>query len=98
MKEIWTARVEVLTPPCSTGNTKAFTNVVLWAEDQPDIKKIVSEVFAKYSWSVLGVENCVRAADCEVISSELAEQIETAKPLPKACIFGTLHYYPSRPA
>jgi hypothetical protein len=29
---------------------------------------------------------------------ELAKQIEQAKSQPGECIFGTLHYYPSRPA
>jgi hypothetical protein len=32
------------------------------------------------------------------VIAELAEQIERAKLEPESCIFGTLHYYPSKPA
>jgi hypothetical protein len=33
-----------------------------------------------------------------MITEELAEQIEHAKTQPGGCVFGTLHYYPSKPA
>jgi hypothetical protein len=32
------------------------------------------------------------------VIEEVAEQIEQAKNKPGACVFGTLHYYPSKPA
>jgi hypothetical protein len=39
-----------------------------------------------------------RAADCAAIKEELAKQIEQARKQPGSCIFGTLYYYPSKPA
>jgi hypothetical protein len=99
MKELWTAQLHILTPPAEFGDTKAFTNVVAWAEDAEDFRAAVSSIFAGRHWSILSVQQCKRADDCTTtIQEELAEQIERVKQQPGACIFGTLHYYPSRPA
>lgn len=98
MKELWTAQVRLLTPPAEFGDTKAFTNVVAWAEDAENFTAAVSSIFARRHWSILGVQQCQRAADCTAMTEELSEQIEQAKSQPGICIFGTLHYYPSKPA
>jgi hypothetical protein len=98
MKELWTAQVHLLTPPAEFGDTKCCTNVVAWAEDAEDFAATVSAIFARRHWSILSVLQCRRAAECEVVIAELAEQIERAKLEPESCIFGTLHYYPSKPA
>lgn len=98
MKELWTAQMHILTPPSDFGDTRAFTNVVAWAEDAEHLTAVVSSIFAKRHWSILSVQQCRRAADCRSIKDELAEQIENARKQPDACIFGTLHYYPSKPA
>jgi hypothetical protein len=98
MKELWTAQMHILTPPADFGDTRAFTNVVAWAEDAEDFTAVVSSIFARRHWSILSVKQCKRAADCIAIKEELAEQIEHARKKPGGCIFGTLHYYPSKPA
>jgi hypothetical protein len=98
MKELWAAQINILTPPAEFGDTKAFTNVVAWAEDAEDFRARVSSIFARRHWSILSVQQCKRAADCTAIQEELAEQIERARKQPGGCIFGTLHYYPSKPA
>jgi 2-oxo-4-hydroxy-4-carboxy--5-ureidoimidazoline (OHCU) decarboxylase len=98
MKELWTAQVHLLTPPAEFGDTKCCTNVVAWAEDAEDFTATVSDIFARRHWSIVSVHQCRRADDCTAMVEELTEQIEQAKSQPGSCIFGTLHYYPSRPA
>jgi hypothetical protein len=98
MKELWTAQVHLLTPPAEFGDTRCCTNVVAWAEDAEDFRSTVAAILARRHWSVLSVRQCQRAADCAALIEEHAEQIERAKREPGSCIFGTLQYYPSRPA
>lgn len=98
MKELWTAQVHLLTPPAEFGDTKCCTNVVAWAEDEEDFAATISAIFERRSWTILSVLQCKRAADCTAMIVELSEQVEEARSKSGACIFGTLHYYPSRPA
>jgi hypothetical protein len=99
MKELWIGVVEVLTEPNpKTGNTLAFTHAVTWAEVASDYAESVHAVFSGYGWTVLSLENVRPIGANGEISNETAEMIERAKSNPDACIFGTFHYYPSRPA
>ena len=100
MKELWTALVELLTPPSysDSGDTRCFTNVVAWAESPEDYIATVSRLFEKSDCIVLSVEKCVRVSDCDSIPEDLLRQIERAKAHPEDCIFGTLHYYSSPPS
>ena len=98
MKELWTAQVHILTPPAEFGDTRAMTNVVAWAENAEDFGTRVSSIFNRRHWTVLGMKQCKRAAECTAVVEELAEQIEHAKAETGGCVFGTLHYYPSKPA
>jgi hypothetical protein len=99
MKELWIGVVEVLTEPSTgDGNTRAFTNVVTWAESVPSYVNHVSAVFAKYEWTVLGAENVRPVDPNESYSEDVAGVIERAKTNPNACTFATFHYYPSKPA
>ena len=98
MKEPWTAQVHLLTPPAQFGDTKCCTNVVAWAEDADSFSATVSATFERRSWTILSVHQCKPAAECTAMIEELAEQIDEARSKPGCCIFGTLHYYPSRPA
>ena len=98
MKELWTAQVHLLTPPAEFGDTKCCTNVVAWAVDAADFRATVAAIFARRHWAILSVRQCQRAAECGAMIEEHAKQIEQAKREPGSCIFGTLQYYPSRPA
>jgi hypothetical protein len=98
MKELWTAQVHLLTPPNSVGNTKAYTNIVCWAESVEDYSSRVARALEDRGWFVLDVNLCRRVEECNIIPEELASQIERAKMQPSACVIGTVHYYPSRPA
>jgi len=98
MKQLWTGLFELLTPPSESGNTGCYTNIVAWANDVEDFRAKVSLILEKDSWFVVSAENCVTIGTCEDVPDELAEQIEMAKTRPDDCIFGTLHYFPSKPA
>ena len=98
MKELGTAQVHLLTPPAEFGDTKCCTNVVTWAEDAEDFTATVAAIFERRHWTILSVHQCKRTTDSAAMIEELAEQIEEARSQPGSCIFGTLHYYPSRPA
>jgi hypothetical protein len=99
MKELWIGVAEVLTDAASgEGHTRAFTNVVTWATSAEDYCSTVTHVLAKYDWAVLGTENTRPISDEAGFNEELAEVIERARMNPNACIFATLHYYPSKPS
>jgi hypothetical protein len=98
MKELWTSLVELLTPPSEGGDTKCFTNIVAMADDAEDFQTKVSRILEKDSWFVLSYEGCATVTRDDDVPEELAEQIEMASTRPEDCIFGTLHYFPSKPA
>jgi hypothetical protein len=99
MRELWIGVVEVLTKSSvGDGNTRAFTNVVTWATTASDFVNSVTTVFAEYGWTVLSVENQRPIASETGFEEEITEIIERAKLIREACIFGTFHYYPSKPA
>ena len=98
VKELWTALVKLLTPPSESCDTECFTNVVAWANGPDDYRATISRLFEKSRCFVLDVEQCKLIADFEEIGEELPEQVERATIQPEGCIFGALHYYPSRPS
>jgi ABC-type phosphate transport system substrate-binding protein len=98
MREIWTATIEVLTAPSESGDTKAFTNVVAWASDPDEYGDVVKRVLNGYGLAVIGIDECQPISSCDQIAEELAGQIERARKNPNACIYSTLHYYPSKPS
>jgi hypothetical protein len=98
MKELWTDRVEVLTPPTEFGDTKAFTNIVTWASNAQGFRDQVASVFEEYGWSLIGVEECNPVTAYEQLGEEISAVVERARDTPKACIYTTFHYYPSKPS
>ena len=98
MRELWTGRVEVLTPPTDSGDTKAFTNVVTWASNAHEFRNQVASVFEEYGWSLIGVEECGPVSAHECLDEETFEVVARAKDIPKACIYMTFYYYSSKPS
>ena len=99
MQELWIGVVEVLTEPSiGEGDTRVFTNVVTWAATASEYLESVTAASAEYRWTVLGVENERPVASETGFNEEITEIIERAKLNPKACIFATFYYYPSKPA
>ena len=98
MRELWIGVVEVLTEPTSEGSdTRAFTNVVTWADNPASYVESVKAVLGKYGWTVLGVENAGPIHNREGFDDEISEIIGRARLNPNACIYSRFHYYPSRP-
>jgi hypothetical protein len=98
MSILWTAQVHLLTPPAEFGDTRCFVNVAAWGKSPADFAAHVSTIFSRRSWTVLSIMHCRRAEQNIIVSDELAQQIEEASKEEGSCIFGTLHYYPSRPS
>jgi hypothetical protein len=99
MKELWIGVVEILTEPSiGSGDTRAFTNVVTWASSVSDYVETVGSILKKYGWTVLGTDNERPIAGLTGFSEEITEIIERSKDNPKACIFDTFNYYPSKSA
>jgi nicotinamide riboside kinase len=98
MKELWTGRVELLTPPTEFGDTKAFTNIVTWASDAQQFRDRVASVLEEYGWSLIDVEECGPVSRFNSLGEEVSEVVESAKVNPNACIYTTFHYYPSKPS
>ena len=98
MQKLWIGRVELLTPPTELGDTKAFTNIVTWANDAFQYRDRVASVLEEYGWSLIDVEECSAVSTRKDFDEEIAEAIESAKGNPDACIYSTFHYYPSKPA
>ena len=98
MKELWTGRVELLTPPTEFGDTKAFTNIVTWASDAQQFRDRVASVLEEYGWSLIDVEECGPVSRFNRLGEEVSEVVESAKVNPKACIYTTFHCYPSKPS
>jgi hypothetical protein len=99
LRRLWIGLVEVLTEPNDDeGNTRAFANVVAWADSEEGYATFVSEVLGGYGWTILGKEDVRLVSHGSDYCEEIGEMIERAQSFPEACIFGTLYYYPSRPA
>lgn len=98
MKELWIGVVEVLTEPSTgDGDTRAFTNVIACAESAADFVKRVKNAFDEYGWTILGNENVRPVNSDDAYPEEILEIIDRARMNPNACIFATMHYYPSKP-
>lgn len=99
MKSLWIGIAEVLTEPSEpSGDTRAFTNVVTWAEDVASYGRMVESVFSNYGWTLIGTENVREVNDTASYAEDIAEIIAKAKNNPNACMFSTFHYYPSLPS
>jgi hypothetical protein len=96
MKGLWIGTVELLTEPSQRGNTRAFTNVIAWANELADYKETVESVVSKYDWTLVAVESARAIEDGEEFNQEINQIIASAKSNPNACMIATLHYYPSR--
>ncbi|HEY3625292.1 MAG TPA: hypothetical protein VGL00_03375 [Terracidiphilus sp.] len=98
LRRLWIGVVEVLTDPSTgKGDTRAFTNVVTWADDSTAYLNSVNSAFNDYGWTILGIENARPFLESEEFTADLSDVIERAKSNSKACIFSAFHYYSSPP-
>jgi len=97
MKELWTGRVELLTPATEFGDTRCFTNVFLWVADGRDFAHSIVRHLEAESISLLRIEECQQVAHDEQISDELRPFHDWAKAHPEEFTTADRHYYPSKP-
>ena len=98
MDALWTAQVHLLTSPNEFGDTRCWVNVVAWGETPAKFADNVCTILGRRSWTVLSIVQTRRTASLTTFADEVAEQVELAEKKPGSCIFGTLHYYPSKGA
>jgi hypothetical protein len=96
MRRLWISKVEILTEPNENGDARAFTNVIAWASSARAYSETVRAVAGKYDWTELGVGNARCIADSDEFCEDITELIASARGNPRACIFATFHYHPSR--
>jgi hypothetical protein len=96
MNALWTAQVHLLTAPNDAGDTRCYTNVAAWGRSAAEFGANISTILGRRGWEVLSIVQCRRAENCIILTDEMAEQIEEARKQEGSCIFGTLHYYPSK--
>jgi hypothetical protein len=96
MNALWTAQVHLLTPPNEVGDTRCCTNVVAWGRNASEFGANITTILGRRGWTVLSIVQCRRAEQCIILTDEITEQIEEARKVEGSCIFGTLHYYPSK--
>jgi len=97
MKELWTGRVELLTPPSEFGDTRCFTNVFVWAEDREDFAAAISHHLEMESISVLQIEECHCITGEEEFPEETNPFLEWVREHPGDFTTADRHYYPSKP-
>jgi len=98
MYALCTAQVHLLTPPNEFGDTRCWVNVVAWGTTPANFAENVCAILGRRSWTVLSIVQTRRTANLTTVADEVTEQIEEAEKQLGSCIFGTLHYYPSKGA
>jgi hypothetical protein len=98
MKTLWTAKVEMMTPPEESGNTKCFTNVFAWASDPEDFAATISRHLEQEGVSLIAIEASHAVASNEVFPEETQHFIDWVREHPGEFTTADRHYYPSRPS
>jgi hypothetical protein len=95
MKELLVITAEILVKPGDllSGNTKAFVNVVTWADSSNNAEKKVSQCLKSYGWHLVGIEAAHAFDDSRTYDDELLEIVDQARANPRACIVGRAFSY-----
>lgn len=95
MEELWVITAEILVEPgdLSSGCTKAFVNVVTWADSPSTAQERLSRCLESYGWHLVGIEAAHPFDEARSYSDELVEIVEQARTNPQACIIGTAFSY-----
>ena len=97
MKELWTGRVELLTPATEFGDTRCFTNVFVWAEDASDFAESIARHLETESLTLLSIQESHRLATNEEFPEETKRFFDWIKNHPDEFTTTDRHYYPSKP-
>jgi arginine deiminase len=98
MKDLWTGRVELLTPPSESGDTRCFTNIFVWAESPEDFAAAIAHHLGMESISVIQIQESHHVTENEEFPEETTPFLEWVKIHPGDLTTADRHYYPSKPA
>jgi hypothetical protein len=95
METLWMVTCEVLVKPSElpSGNTKAFVNVLTWADSPQAAEGKISRYLESFEWHLIGTEDSHPIDDGRTYEGEMAEIIQKARSNPEAIILGRLFSY-----
>lgn len=93
--ELWIVTSEIVLKPddLPSGNTKAFVNVVTWADSSKMAEDKVSRCLESYGWSVISIEDSHPVDEDRIYEEEIADIIDQARVNPNAVIYGRMWSY-----
>jgi hypothetical protein len=94
-QELWIVTTEIVLRPgdLPSGETKAFVNVVTWADSSKMAEVKVSRCLESYGWHIISIEDSRPIDEGRVYEEDIADIIDQARVNPKAIIYGTMHTY-----
>jgi hypothetical protein len=92
---LWIVTTEIVLRPgdLPSGETKAFVNVVTWADSSKMAEVKVSRCLESYGWHIISIEDSRPIDEGRVYEEDIADIIDQARVNPKAIIYGTMHTY-----
>jgi hypothetical protein len=95
MESIWLITCEILVEPgdLASGQTKAFANVVTWADSQDSVTSKIKRYLESFKWHLISFENAHPVDDGRAYSEEVWDLIDRARTNPQAIILGTFFSY-----
>jgi len=93
--ELWIVTAEIVLQPgdLASGKTKAFVNVVTWADWSKMAEETVSRCLESYGWYVISIEDSHPVEDDRIYEEDIADIIDQARVNPNAVIYGTMFSY-----
>jgi hypothetical protein len=95
METIWMAMCEVLVEPgdLPSGSTKAFANIMTWADSSDTAKDKISSYLESFRWHLVSFEDAYPLDETRTYDDETSDMIERTKGNPDAIILGRFFSY-----
>jgi len=95
METIWLITCEILVEPddLASGQTKAFANVITWADSPDSATSKAKQYLERFKWHLISFENAHPVDDDREYSEEVWDMIDRARTNPQARILGTFFSY-----
>jgi hypothetical protein len=95
MQLIWRIVAEILTESgdLQSGFTKAFVNVITWADSPESANKKFGDYIKRFNWHIITVEFSQPIIEGGEYSEEMEGMIESTRENPNAIILGTFFTY-----
>jgi hypothetical protein len=95
MEKLWVITAEILVEPgdLPSGNTKAFVNVVTWADSPSNAEEKLAQCLKSYRWHLVSIEDAHPFDDSRSYGDELLEIVDQARTNSHACIIGRAFSY-----